>query len=35
MDVYGNKRELFTIALNGFAKSDYSHRVTAEINKDR
>ena len=24
MDIYGNKRQLFTIALNGFAKSDYT-----------
>ena len=24
MDIYGNKRQLLTIALNGFAKSDYA-----------
>ena len=24
MDIYGNKRQIFTIALNGFAKEDYA-----------
>ena len=24
MDIYGNKRQPFTIALNGFAKTDYT-----------
>ena len=24
MDIYGNKRQIFTIALKGFAKNDYT-----------